>query len=391
MTPLKLGIFFSHPTQHHSAWFQHLSRIENLNVKVYYYDAGSLGGMFDPGYGITQAWDVDLMEGTQSVVLPNLLRGNQINQFRQLNPAIVPIALREKFDAILVSGYVSPSNWLALLGARLTGARVFYQADTNIQDVKRKKSSPLMNRLRRAFFRRVSVFLTIGDNNKKVYKKFGIRESQMVWCPIPVDRPRYEAARTDAQLQSKLEALREQYQIPPDAQIVAFCGKLIARKRPQDIIEALRALNRANVYGLLIGSGELETELKNSLTPEDRIVITGFVNQSQIPYHMLLGDVGVVSSEWDPHPLVTTEFAMCGLPVIVSHFCGVWGEHDILRPDENGFVYPCGDVQALATEIGRLLDDEELRQRMGSRSLEVAVEQSTEYAANVVAQAMSKS
>jgi glycosyltransferase involved in cell wall biosynthesis len=128
----------------------------------------------------------------------------------------------------------------------------------------------------------------------------------------------------------------------------------------------------------------LAEPLRRSLGTDDRVRITGFVNQSEIPYHMLLGDVGVVCSDFDPHPLVTTEFAMCGLPVVVSDACGVWGDHDILRPGENGFTYPCGNVDGLAAGIALLLDDETLRERMGRRSLELAGEQSAEHAATVL-------
>jgi hypothetical protein len=72
---------------------------------------------------------------------------------------------------------------------------------------------------------------------------------------------------------------------------------------------------------------------------------------------MLLADVGVVNSEWDAHPLVATEFAVCGLPVVTSECCGAWGEHDVLRVGENRFTYPCGQVEMLAEPIRSLLDD----------------------------------
>jgi len=237
------------------------------------------------------------------------------------------------------------------------------------------------------FLRSVSLFLVAGDKNKEAYRRFGIKDDKMVWCPIPVDMARYTKARSDPALARRLETLREKYGIPRTARIVAFCGKLIERKRPQDLVEALRIVGRDDIYGLLIGSGEMESSLK-TLSSKDRVVITGFVNQSEIPYHMLLADIGVVSSEWDPHPLVTTEFAMCGRPVIVSDYCGVWGEHDILRPGENGFLYRCGDVHELANQISRLLDDADLKLDMGRRSLALAEEQSAEHAAKVVADSL---
>jgi glycosyltransferase involved in cell wall biosynthesis len=365
--------------------FQYLARNDDIDLRVYYYDPGSLGGMFDPGYGNNAAWDVDLSSGVQSRVLTNVLRGRQVHPFRQLNLGVWQSIFRGRFDAIFLSGYASPSNWLVLAAAKLTRCPVWYQSDTNILDMERKTTSRFKDFLRRRFLSGVSLFLVAGDNNQAAYRHFGIKDEQMVWCPIPVDIARYATARNDPQLNQKLDELRVRYKIPKGSRVAAFCGKLIERKRPQDLIAALRIIDRKDTYGLLIGSGELEDQLKGSLTPNDRIVITGFVNQSEIPYHMLLADVGVVSSEWDPHPLVTTEFAMCGRPVVVSSYCGVWGDHDILRPGENGVLYQCGDTAELARQLSLLLDDEHLRLEMGQRSLVVAEDQSAEYAAQVLA------
>ena len=365
--------------------FQYLAKNDDIDLRVYYYDPGSLGGMFDPGYGNDAAWDVDVTSGVEARVLRNVLRGRQVHPFRQLNLGVLLSILRGRFDAIFLSGYASPSNWMVLAAAKLTRCPVWYQSDTNILDVQRKTTSRFKDSLRKGFLRGVSLFLVAGNNNKAAYHHFGIKDDQMVWCPIPVDMSRYDAARHDPELNEKLDELRARYAIPKGSRVVAFCGKLIERKRPQDVIEALRISERKDTYGLLIGSGEMEDEIRRSLTQNDRIVITGFINQSEIPYHMLLADLGVVSSEWDPHPLVTTEFAMCGRPVIVSDYCGVWGDHDILRPGENGFLYKCGDVSELARQISVVLDDDDLRFSMGQRSLAFAEQQSAEHAANVVA------
>jgi len=381
----RLGIFFSHPTQHHSAMFRYLARTDGIEAKIFYYDPGLLGGMYDPGYRTDSPWDVDLTTGLRARTLKNVLRGREVRQHRQLNLGVVPAVLGGRFDAVFISGYASPSNWLVWAAAKINGSKVLYQSDTNIADVERKSTQRFKDFARRIFLRNVDSFLVAGDKNKKVYERFGIAESKMTWCPIPVDMARYNAARTDPALPEKLDDLKARYGIPSASRVVAFCGKLIERKRPQDLIEALRLVARPDTYGLFIGSGELESRMRSSLTSGDRIVITGFVNQREIPYHMLLADVGVVTSEWDPHPLVTTEFAMCGRPVIVSDYCGVWGDHDILRPAENGLLYRCGDPKELAIQISRLLDDDDLRIRMGKRSLVLAEDQSAEHAAAVIA------
>jgi glycosyltransferase involved in cell wall biosynthesis len=390
----RIGIFFSHPTQHHSVMFKYLSQLSDLKTKIYYYDYGSLRGAYDPGYGTSEGWDVDLLTGTPSHVLPNWLRGKAgrpVSQFRQLNPHIIGAMLRGRFDAVFVSGYVSPSNWMVLLMAKLTGARVLYQSDSNILDEQRKPQSRLKNVLRRLFLNQVDTFLPIGNKNRDLYSSLGYDSSAMVWCPCPVDVERFQAFCQRPETGAQCAELRCKYGIPEDAKVVAFCGKLIERKRPLDLIEAIKLLDREDVYALLIGSGPLEAELRAGLAPNDPVRITGFVNQMLMPAHMMLADMGVICSEWDPHPLVATEFAACALPVVSSHFCGLWGDHDILRPEENGFIYQCGDIEQLAAHIEKLVDDEDLCCRMGARSLELSATQSAKYGAQVIARHLNSS
>jgi glycosyltransferase involved in cell wall biosynthesis len=50
---------------------------------------------------------------------------------------------------------------------------------------------------------------------------------------------------------------------------------------------------------------------------------------------------------------------------------GIYGEGDIVRDGENGFVYPVGDNESLAAILDRLVEDEPLRKRMGQRSWEI--------------------
>ena len=77
----KLAVFFSHPTQHHSAMFQCLAKKEDIDLHVYYYDPGLMGGMFDSGYGTNAPWDVDLTSGLNARLLRNILRGREVEQF----------------------------------------------------------------------------------------------------------------------------------------------------------------------------------------------------------------------------------------------------------------------------------------------------------------------
>lgn len=381
---IRLGIFFSHPTQHHSILFQRLSEEESLDVVTHYYDPPQPHRDRDFGPQGSETWDIDLQGDSQCRILSNVLRYGRISPIRQLNPGVATAMRDGEFDAVILFGYVSPSNRIVMLLAKACGSKVLYQSDVNIMDEVRARRSKLQLRFRDSFLRRADQVLVIGDRNREAYRASGVDEEKMIWCPYPVDVSRFTAARESPSLQSQLARLRDKYSIPHSARVVAFSGKLIDRKRPMDLIEALRKLRRSDVYGIMIGSGPLEAELRSAIRANDHVRITGFVNQSVLPYHMLLADIGVITSDWDAHPLVATEFAACGIPVIASHYCGVWGDHDILRSGESGDIYECGDTTALAKAIDALLADENRRMRMGARAAELAQGQSVERAAAII-------
>ena len=88
---------------------------------------------------------------------------------------------------------------------------------------------------------------------------------------------------------------------------------------------------------------------------EDRVRFLGFVNQSQLPSVYCAADLFVLPSLFEPFGLVVNEAMLCGLPVAVSDRVGA--KFDLVRPDENGYVFPAGDVEALAAILRQILPD----------------------------------
>jgi glycosyltransferase involved in cell wall biosynthesis len=50
---------------------------------------------------------------------------------------------------------------------------------------------------------------------------------------------------------------------------------------------------------------------------------------------------------------VVCEAMLCGLPVVLSD--QIRGRFDLVRPGETGDIFPCGDINALAASIKKLL------------------------------------
>ncbi|MCK5437735.1 MAG: glycosyltransferase, partial [Desulfobulbaceae bacterium] len=64
-----------------------------------------------------------------------------------------------------------------------------------------------------------------------------------------------------------------------------------------------------------------------------------------------------------------------GLPLVASD---VPGCREVVRPDVNGFLVPPKDPESLARALNILLQDREMRRRMGRASREIAVNEFSE-------------
>jgi glycosyltransferase involved in cell wall biosynthesis len=65
----------------------------------------------------------------------------------------------------------------------------------------------------------------------------------------------------------------------------------------------------------------------------------------------------------EPFGQVVIEGMAAGLPVLAA---GAGGPAEVVRHDEDGLLYPPGDVGALAAALRRLAADEPARRRLGA-------------------------
>jgi glycosyltransferase involved in cell wall biosynthesis len=163
--------------------------------------------------------------------------------------------------------------------------------------------------------------------------------------------------------------IRKEWDVPDDGVVAVFCAKFLARKRPQDALKAFARANVPDSYLVMVGEGPMGDSLRDEVEQlgiKDRVRFIGLVKYSHLPTVYAASDVLVFPSEHEPYGLPVNEAMICGIPAIVSDRVGAG--FDLVEDGETGFVYPCGDVEALAAILRKILPDRVTLKRMGEAS-----------------------
>jgi glycosyltransferase involved in cell wall biosynthesis len=169
-----------------------------------------------------------------------------------------------------------------------------------------------------------------------------------------------EQFAVDSEAEARADQLRVRYRGP----LVLFVGRLTYYK---GLSVALEAMRRVKATLLIAGAGVLETDLRRQIRElhlEERVIMLGPVDDAVLNACYLACDVCILPSTHrsEAFGLVMLQAQACGRPVVCSNLPGL---STVNVPGETGLVVPPGDPEALAEGITRLLDDPELRGRMG--------------------------
>ncbi|HKX16590.1 MAG TPA: glycosyltransferase [bacterium] len=370
-TRRRVAYLVSHPIQYQVPLLQRLAAHPEILLHVYYMDDQGVDRRQDQ-FGMPVQWDIPMREGYAWTLLRNRSPLHAADTaLRFVHPEILGVLRRERYDALLVHGYAHLTEWLAFWGARRTRTPILLRGESTLLG----RRSPALAAVKRftvgsLLLPRIHAALAIGTLNREFYLAYGVPADRIFWVPYAVDNDRFrgEAERW----QPSRAALRAELGLPPELPVLLYAGKLIPRKRPFDVLEACARIAADHPAAVvMLGEGVERSRLQAAAARYGlpHVVITGFVNQSEIGRYYAVADVLVLPSEHEPWGLVLNEGMCFGLPVVASDAVGA--VPDLVHDEDNGFVYPMGDVPALADALRRLLADPALRARMGARSREI--------------------
>src|SRR4029077_4431307 len=158
------------------------------------------------------------------------------------------------------------------------------------------------------------------------------------------------------------EDARNRLSLPLDVTVVAFVGRLTGVKRRDRFVDAAIRLTvaRPSCHFLVAGEGELLEALRARARPlGNRIRFLGWCADVEQVY--AASDVVMLTSDNEGMPVSLIEAAAVGIPAVTTR---VGSAPEGVLDGVTGLV-TAPDAQDLADAAGRLLDDDQLRQRLG--------------------------
>jgi glycosyltransferase involved in cell wall biosynthesis len=343
-------------------------------------------------------WSVSL-EGVPHVVMRGGTVGIRPREqfFLRINPQVWRELSRFRPDAVIVGGYAHVTMQLAMLWCRRHRKPYLINSESHQRSGCRVKgeggrqrlSTPFTlhptSLLKRFFIRGAAAGLPAGTLAREYLVVHGGPVERMFPLPNACDVERF--ARESAGGSARQGELRAQLNLGPGP-VVLYVGRLAPVKGLETLLKAFAEVRRrcpltpsALPQLLLVGEGEQRGELE-ALTAAlglgsdaegegGGIRFAGSQQWKELPRFYGLADLFVLPSTFEPWGAVVHEAMACGLPVVVSDRVGC--APDLVRPAENGWIVPAGDVDALTRALRQALSDDERLASMGAASARLAL------------------
>ena len=351
-----LAVIETHPIQYHAPVYRELQSKYGISVSAIYASDFSVAGYIDTEFGVSFAWDTDLLSGYEHQFLTRVAHGGARNAKDTTVHGLADALEEVNPRAVLLTGYSPRFYRNAFRTAQKQGVRMLFRAETT--DHARRRG--LLKRMirdnaLRYVYGKCDALLYVGERSLEHYLRLGVPPDDLIFSPYCVDTSVFQTSDADRERLRNLKRL--ELEIDPDDFVILYSGKLVPRKDPLRIVEAARQLNgAARPVIVFVGAGKLQQqiEIAASIDPPVQIRFPGFQNQRAMSAYYQAADCLVLPSLRDETwGLVVNEALAHGVPAVVSNAVGC--APDLIEDGMTGAVFDAGDADSLAIALRRVL------------------------------------
>lgn len=174
----------------------------------------------------------------------------------------------------------------------------------------------------------------------------------------PAERIRTIASAIEPQIipasPTSRAAARRLMGLPEDAQVVGTVGRLAPQKAPKDLIAAMEAMDRPDVFCVWVGDGPLHNDMARLVDRRKLSKRFLLLGERQDVAALLPGfDVFALPSLYEGLPCSVVEAMTCGVPVVATAVNAV---PEVVVPGRTGLLVPAGAPTLMGRAIAYLLD-----------------------------------
>jgi glycosyltransferase involved in cell wall biosynthesis len=180
---------------------------------------------------------------------------------------------------------------------------------------------------------------------------------------------------------------RKELNLDPEIFYVCFVGNLAPWQGLEYLVKAATSIltRFPECRFLIVGDGVMKNELlklSRELGVVDKFIFTGVVAYDRVPIYINASDVCTApfifarNAKIGLSPLKLYEYMACGKPVVASNISGV---SDALEASKGGIPVLPENPDALAEAVLKLLENPDLRSKLGSKGLSYVTENYSWY------------
>ena len=194
-------------------------------------------------------------------------------------------------------------------------------------------------------------------------------KANIVVVPIGLQKPTFKALS------------RQELGLDPSALYVIGLGVMLRRKNFPGLVKAFSLIKNSRARLILMGDGPMRPEIESlvrELSLTQRVTFAGKVSDERKFQLLSVADIFVLPSFHEGFGIVNQEAMYFGLGIVSGNVGGII---EFYKDGQNALLVDPTDASAMAASIERLLDDGELRRRLGQQAQEDVKEQYIEIIA----------
>ena len=274
------------------------------------------------------------------------------------------IFLKNKYDLVYINGYIRGA--LSIMKLSQAPCVLHHHVVTDILNEPTIQGENLVTMARKIAF--VSQFAAN-------YAKTGTRQQNEKMCVLPnaIDLQKFVFRDRNAIRRE----IRQKIGIKNEDIVIIFVGRLVSNKGALELIKAFNMCEfNDSVKLMIVGGATWSSKKKTSYVKKcidncktnTNIILTGYVNYSDIPKYYIASDIGTLISVYDEAcGMVGIECMAAGLPVITTDRAGI---PEYVSEDCKVVVH---EGETLENEISNalklLVSNAELRAKMGNAAI----------------------